>query len=432
MNKNIKNEFLFGFGNEFASEVVPGAIPHNRFSPQRHKYYVEKFSTTAFTAPRCQNRRNWFYRIRPSVAFNRYSKVDINSDWLSAGVGTAVDSVKNFTPNPLRWGAISEPSSDACFVKGIKTILTFGDVMTQTGGAVSYFFWGKSDSNHFHYNADAEVMMMPVNGTLGIMTECGYFELTNSEVAVIPRGMKWRPHLDDKGASGYLCENYGAPFELPERGPIGSDGLANTRDFISPIAEFEQNVGPSSLIAKVAGNFYEVALNDSPLDVVGWVGNSVPYKYDLRKFNTINTVSYDHPDPSIFTVLTSQSDTSGVANIDFGVFPPRWMVAEDTFRPPWFHRNCMSECMGLLSGSYDAKPDGFVPGGMSVHNSFTPHGPDTNAYDKANAGELEPVKLTDSMAFMLESRYVLVPTKYAMQHPALQKDYQSCWDGFAK
>ena len=318
------------------------------------------------------------------------------------------------------------------FITGVRTVATFGDALSQTGGAISYYIWEKTDNNLFHYNADAEVLIIPLSGRFLLKTECGNLELDNSEIGVVPKGMKWSVVLQNKECKGYLCENYGAPLDLPERGLIGSDCLANSRDFISPIAAYEENVGPSKLIAKLAGRFYEMELPDSPLDVLGWVGNSPPYKYDLRRFNAINTVTYDHPDPSIFTVMTSSSDSVGTANLDFVIFPPRWMVATDTFRPPWFHRNCMSEYMGLLSGSYDAKPDGFLPGGMSIHNTFTPHGPDVNAHKMASAAELKPEEPAHGIAFMLESRYTMLPTKFAMSSKALQKDYYSCWEGFTK
>ena len=249
---------------------------------------------------------------------------------------------------------------------------------------------------------------------------------------MVPRGVKFRAELPDGRARGFICENYGALFRLPELGPIGANGLANARDFLSPCAAFEDRNGPFELVAKFEGNLWATELDHSPLDVVAWHGNYVPYKYDLERFNTIGSISFDHPDPSIFTVLTSPSEIAGTANCDFVIFPPRWMVAEHTFRPPYFHRNVMSEFLGLVHGAYDAKAEGFVPGGASVHNCMTAHGPDRATFDKAVGAELQPHKIDNTLAFMFETRLVLRPTRFALETPALQRDYDACWIGFDK
>ncbi|MEO1575391.1 MAG: homogentisate 1,2-dioxygenase domain-containing protein, partial [Pseudomonadota bacterium] len=260
-------------------------------------------------------------------------------------------------------------------------------------------------------------------------TEAGLVAVGPGEIAVVPRGMKFSVALPDGPSRGYICENFGALFELPELGPMGSNGLANPRDFLSPVAHYEDRAGDFELVFKTLGHFFRADLSHSPLDVVAWHGSYAPYKYDLNHFNTIGSISFDHPDPSIFTVLTSQTDTPGVANCDFVIFPPRWLVAEDTFRPPWFHRNVMSEFMGLIYGEYDAKPDGFLPGGMSLHNAMSPHGPSAEAFDKATASDLAPQKLDDTMAFMFESFMRILPTPYAMALPERQPDYRDCWTG---
>jgi homogentisate 1,2-dioxygenase len=282
------------------------------------------------------------------------------------------------------------------------------------------------------YCADGELLIVPQSGRLRLCTELGVLELSPGEMGVVPRGVRFRAELPDGQARGYVCENYGALFRLPELGPIGANGLANPRDFLSPVAAFEDVDRPTRVIQKFQGNLWETELDHSPLDVVAWHGNLAPYKYDLARFNTINTVSFDHPDPSIFTVLTSPSDTPGTANCDFVIFPPRWMVAEDTFRPPWFHRNVMSEYMGLVTGVYDAKAEGFAPGGGSLHNCMSAHGPDRATYDKAVSAELAPHKIKDTLAFMFETRWVIAPTRFAMETPALQKDYDSCWNDLSK
>jgi homogentisate 1,2-dioxygenase len=229
-----------------------------------------------------------------------------------------------------------------------------------------------------------------------------------------------------------VCENYSELLRLPELGPIGANGLANPRDFLTPVAAFEDRTGPCELIAKFDGGFWRTELPASPLDVVAWHGNYAPYKYDLATFNTIGTVSFDHPDPSIFTVLTSPSGQPGVANVDFVIFPPRWMVAEDTFRPPWFHRNVMSEFMGLIHGAYDAKASGFAPGGASLHNCMSGHGPDAETFEKASHAALTPAKIDNTLAFMFETRLVIRPTPFALTTPALQADYDQAWAGIGR
>jgi len=424
------SEYLAGFGNEHASEALPGALPIGRFSPQRVPYglFAEKFSSTAFTAPRAFNRRTWFYRIRPSVVQGDFEPMARGG--LAAGpLGDVVAP-----PNQLRWDPFEVPETPQDFVAGLLTLAANGDVRQQTGIAIHLYLANRSMETRYFYDADGELLIVPQAGGLVLHTECGMLAVRPGEIAVVPRGMKFRVVLDGPTARGYVCENYGAPFALPERGPVGSDGFANDRDFLAPKAAFEDREGAFELVAKFDGHLFRADLGHSPLDVVAWVGNSVPYKYDLARFNTMNTVSYDHPDPSIFTVLTSASDTPGVANCDFVIFPPRWMVAEDTFRPPWYHRNVMSEFMGLVSGSYDAKPTasddergGFRPGGASLHNTMSAHGPDETAFEKAVTETLAPVRYRNTMAFMFESRYTIVPTPFALEAPQRQRDYVACW-----
>jgi homogentisate 1,2-dioxygenase len=284
-------------------------------------------------------------------------------------------------------------------------------------------------SGRYFYDADGELLLVPQQGALRVATELGVIEVAPGEIIVLPRGLRFRVDVPDGPARGYICENHGAPFRLPELGPIGSNGLANARDFLAPVAAFEDREGKFDLIAKFGGRLWSAPITHSPLDVVAWHGNYAPCKYDLKRFNTINTVSHDHPDPSIFTVLTSPSDTPGTANVDFVIFPPRWMVAEDTFRPPWFHRNVMSEYMGLVYGAYDAKAEGFLPGGGSLHNCMSGHGPDAATFARASTAKLAPHKIDGTLAFMFESRYVINPTRFAIEAPQLQKDYQDCWRG---
>ena len=422
--------YLSGFGNEHESEAVSGALPIGRFAPQRPPFglYTEQFSSTAFTAPRAANRRTWLYRLQPSVVHGALRAApDANLHWQSAPL---TDS--EALPNQLRWDPLPTPDTSTDFIGGMVTLAANGDVRAQFGLAAHVYWANRSMTERFCYDADGELLIVPQQGGLRLHTECGVLEVLPGEIAVVPRGMKFRVALIDATARGYVCENYGAPFELPERGPVGANGLANARDFYCPVAAFEERSGTFELICRYLGGWFTASIDHSPLDVVAWTGNSVPYKYDLARFNTIGSVSFDHPDPSIFTVLSSPSATPGVANVDFVIFPPRWMVAEDTFRPPWFHRNVMSEFMGLVRGVYDAKPTGFVPGGASLHNCMTPHGPETLAYEQARRAALEPEYQRDTLAFMFESRYAFVPSAFALTTPALQTNYLDGWRGLAR
>jgi len=414
-----------GFGNEHGSEALPDALPIGQFSPQQCPYglYAEKFSSTAFTVARAGNRRTWFYRIRPSVVQEEFRRID--DGLLRSGPITEVET----PPNQLRWDPIPIPSAPVDFVQGLVTLAANGNLATQQGIGIHIYVANRSMSGRYFYNADGELLLVPQQGRLDVFTECGALQAAPGEILIIPRGMKFRVDLPDGPSRGYVCENYGAAFTLAERGPVGSDGYANNRDFLAPCARYEELSGKFELVCKFGGRLYACGIGHSPLDVVAWVGTSVPYKYELARFNVMNTVSYDHPDPSIFTVLTSPSDTAGVANCDFVIFPPRWMVAENTFRPPWYHRNIMSEFMGLIHGLYDAKEEGFVPGGASLHNCMSAHGPDRDAFDKATTAVLKPTRYADTMAFMFESRYVIQPTRFALECPQRQKDYMQCWQG---
>lgn len=417
-----------GFGNEFASEAVAGALPVGQNSPQKppHGLYAEQLSGSAFTAPRKENKRTWLYRMRPSVqqgAFEPYAHTDIGS--------TPFDR-EFFTPTPLRWDPLPKPEKKLDIIDGIKTVAGNGDTASWSGLATHRYIATQSMQNRFFYNADGEMLFVPAGGALTFRTEMGILRVEPNEICVIPRGIKFTVDIEDDIATGYICENYGQPFALPDLGPIGANGLAAPRDFLYPVASYEDIDGDFELLGKVDGRLWRSQLGHSPLDVVAWHGNYAPYKYDLRRFMTINTVSFDHPDPSIFTVLTSPSGTAGVANVDFVIFPPRWMVAENTFRPPYFHRNLMSEFMGLIGGVYDGKEGGgFVPGGCSLHNCMTPHGPDAVVTEKAMNAKLEPHYFNGGMAFMFESRYLMRPTKAAMTS-GIQEDYPGVWADIKK
>ena len=419
---------MAGFGNHFSTEAVAGALPAGRNSPQHAPFglYAEQMSGTAFTAPRSENRRSWLYRLRPTANHGAYAPYE-GGMWLRSAPFNEVPA----SPNRMRWNPMPLPENDTDFVDGLVTYGGNGDTASGTGVAVHGFAAGKSMRRAF-YNADGELLILPQQGTLDITTELGRFTVEPQQIALIPRGLRFRVALLHGPARGYVCENYGALFRLPDLGPIGANGLANPRDFETPVAAYEDTDEACEVVQKFQGGLWTTTLDHSPFDVVAWHGNLAPCRYDLRRFNTINTVSFDHPDPSIFTVLTSPSETPGTANCDFVIFPPRWMVAEDTFRPPWFHRNVMTEFMGLIHGAYDAKVGGFAPGGASLHNQMAGHGPDQASYAKAVAAELAPHRIDNTMAFMIETRHVFRPTRWATETPLMQLDYDDVWSGFEK
>ncbi|TSB25599.1 homogentisate 1,2-dioxygenase [Streptomyces benahoarensis] len=423
--------YLTGFGNEHSSEAVPGALPEGRNSPQRAPLglYAEQLSGSAFTEPRAHNHRSWLYRIRPSAAHPPYVRV------ARRGVRSApfTDSVPD--PNRLRWDPLPEPQEPTDFLDGLWTLGGNGDATRRTGMAVHLYYANSSMTDRVFGDADGELLIVPESGTLLLHTEFGVLRAAPGEVALIPRGVRFRAVLTGPNARGYVCENYGRPFQLPDLGPIGANGLANARDFRAPFAAYEDTERPVEVVNKFCGNLWSATYDHSPLDVVAWHGDHVPYVYDLHRFNVIGSISYDHPDPSIFTVLTSPSDTPGLAGVDFVVFAPRWLVGEDTFRPPYFHRNVMTEYMGLIEGAYDAKTGGrggFVPGGGSLHNMMSAHGPDRETFERASAAELAPQKIDDGLAFMFETRWPLTLTDQARQADHLQRGYDDVWQGLQR
>jgi homogentisate 1,2-dioxygenase len=421
---------MCGFGNEFETEALPGALPKGQNSPQTCSYglYAEQLSGTSFTAPRGANQRAWLYRIRPSVLHARDFSPTHQPLWETApGLTKRTASLGQF-----RWSPVPIPGEKLTFVDGVRTMTTAGDVDMRMGMSANIYFATRSMDNEYFYDADGELLVVPQQGELIFFTEFGRIEVAPGEICVVPRGVKFKVALSDGPARGFLCENYGASFTLPNRGAIGANCLANSRDFETPVAAFEDKETPCAMTVKWGGNFHVCKIGHSPLDVVAWHGNYAPYKFDLRDFAPVGALRFDHPDPSIFTVLTAPLGEVGIANVDFAIFPERWLVAEHTFRPPWYHVNVMSEFMGLIFGQYDAKSEGFAPGGMSLHNAMTPHGPDAAAFDRATRAELKPERLSDTLAFMFESRLAQHLTAYAAELATLQKDYADCWSDLRK
>ena len=419
-----------GFGNDFETEALPGALPRGQNSPQRVPYglYAEQLSGTAFTAPRGQNERTWCYRIRPSVRHTgRFAAIDVPL-WKSApDIHPDIVSLGQY-----RWDPVAHDGTATDWITGMRTVTTAGDVTVQTGMAAHVYLVTHSMEDAYFYCADGELLVVPQEGRLRFATELGVIDVGPQEIALLPRGLVYRVEVLDGPCRGFVCENYGATFDLPDRGPIGANCMANPRDFRTPVAAFEDREVPSSLTVKWCGRFHRCELGHSPLDVVAWHGNYAPCSYDLRTYSPVGAVLFDHPDPSIFTVLSAPSGMAGTANIDFVLFRDRWNVAEHTFRPPWYHKNVMSELMGNIHGQYDAKPHGFAPGGMSLHNCMLPHGPDRDAYDAATRAELAPRKLEETMSFMFETRFPQQLTRWAAREAPMQEDYAACWTTLAK
>jgi homogentisate 1,2-dioxygenase len=426
------DEFRYstGFGNEFATEAVEGALPAGRNSPQQAPLglYAEQLSGTAFTQPRGVNRRSWVYRILPSAKHPAFRRID--NKHLK---GTPFDEIEP-DPNRLRWDPLPLPAEDSPrdFVDGLFTVGGNGDLRTRNGIAIHLYAASASMRDRYFVDSDGELLLVPELGAVIVHTELGPLRVSPGEIAVVPRGIRFRVELTEDFARGYVCENFGAGFTLPERGPIGANGLANERDFLIPRAAFEERHGTVQVVNKFGGNLWAADYDHSPLDVVAWHGNYAPYKYDTANYMVIGTISHDHPDPSIFTVLTSPTEAPGLANCDFVIFAPRWLVGENTFRPPWYHRNVMSEYMGLVTGTYDAKAEGFVPGGGSLHNTYASHGPDAETYARASTADLRPQKLDGTLAFMFESRWTILPTRQAMEASWRQPDYDAVWSGLTR
>jgi len=420
------SDYFPGFGNHVSTEAVAGALPVGRNSPQRPAFglYAEQLSGTAFTAPRHENRRSWLYRMRPSAEHPPYTRYE------GAKRFATVAPADPLPPNRLRWDPLAAPAPGTDLIDGMTSMLVNRDPADLEGVAVHVYAANKDMDTRVFVDADGELLFIPQAGRLTLLTELGRIDIAPGQIALVPRGVRFRALLPDGEARGYVAENYGALFRLPDLGPIGANGLANPRDFETPAAWYEDRDAPFEIVQKSLGHLWTTTLDHSPLDVVAWHGNLAPWRYDLARFNTMNTVSFDHPDPSIFTVLTSPSDVPGRANADFVIFPPRWMVAEDTFRPPWFHRNVMSEAMGLIHGAYDAKADGFAPGGLSLHNLMAGHGPDVASWEGASNADLKPHKIDGTMAFMVETCWPYRPTQHALD--TAQPDYDAAWAGFPK
>lgn len=422
-----KLSYQVGMPGVWQTEALPNALPFGQNAPQNPPLglYAEQLSGSAFTRPRHHNLKSWLYRILPAVTHQKFEP------FMSDNLLTVDASQLTASPMQMRWDPIALTDKPHDFIAGCQTFVMNGNPMQQEGAAIHLFTANQNMADYF-YSADGEWLIIPYSGRMRIKTELGILDIAPKEIAVIPRGVVFQVDCLDANVKGYVCENFGAPLILPDLGPIGSNGLANPRDFAVPTAWFEDKAGDFKLLCKYGLKLWQANIPHSPLNVVAWHGNYAPYKYDLSLFNTINTVSYDHCDPSIFTVLTSQTAIPGLANIDFVIFPERWMVAENTFRPPYYHRNVMSEYMGLIEGEYDAKQEGFKPGGGSLHNCMSGHGPDAATCQHARKATLKPEKMENTLAFMVESRLPWQLSPHALNHTGLQSNYQDCWQALPK
>jgi homogentisate 1,2-dioxygenase len=424
--------YMPGFGNDFETEALPGALPQGQNSPQKCNYglYAEQLSGTAFTAPRGQNERTWCYRIRPSVRHTGdFAEIELPYWKTAPNIVPKVTSLGQY-----RWDPVPLPKadSDLTWITGMRTMTTAGDANTQIGMASHIYLVTSSMQDEYFFSADSELLVVPQEGRLRFATELGIIDLEPKEIAIIPRGLVYRVEVLEGPCRGFVCENYGQKFDLPNRGPIGANCLANPRDFKCPVAAFEDRDARGRVVIKWCGSFHETWIDHSPLDIVAWHGNYCAYKYDLRTYSPVGAILFDHPDPSIFTVLTAPSGQEGTANIDFVLFRERWLVAEHSFRPPWYHKNIMSELMGNIYGVYDAKPHGFAPGGMSLHNCMLPHGPDRDAFEGASNAALKPEKLDETMQFMFETRFPQHLTAFAAKEAPMQKEYIEVWNQLEK
>ncbi|KNC80161.1 homogentisate 1,2-dioxygenase [Sphaeroforma arctica JP610] len=434
-------QYLSGFNNEFASEALPDALPEGQNTPQVCPYglYAEQLSGSAFTEPRHENKRTWFYRIRPSVKhtpFTKYTRPEVGhpGTYPVPVLTTRWDDVDP-NPNQIRWLPFKMPedSEDVDFITGLSTVAGAGDCKARMGGmAIHVYTANRSMVDTAFNNSDGDMLIVPQQGALTVRTEVGVMRVPPNEICVVPRGVRFAVEIDDeKLVRGYVCEVFGVHYKIPDLGPIGANGLANPRDFLTPVAAYEDRECEFTIINKFQGAMFQAKMQHSPFDVVAWHGNYVPFKYDLDKFMVINATLFDHADPSIFTVLTAPSGIPGVAVCDFVIFPPRWAVQEHTFRPPYYHRNCMSEFMGLIKGEYEAKKGAFLPGGGSLHSIMTPHGPDAKTYDIASTEALDPVKVAEgTQAFMFESSFSLALTRWGEETcETVDSDYFQCWQG---
>ncbi|KAH9874017.1 hypothetical protein IAQ61_004645 [Plenodomus lingam] len=417
---NDPYNYQAGWGNRHQSEVIPGTLPVAQNNPQEVRFglYTEGITYSAFAAPRAHNYSTYMYRCRPAAAHNGYvpfeSKSNIQNCFLSLNPKVAT------LPEQAEWRPFPLPKEEEKidFANGLHTLAGSGDPNIREGLALYVYMINSSMERRAFCNADGDFLICAQLGTLDIVTEMGKIFLQPGEICVIQRGIRFCMNLapDTKVARGYITEVWGSMWELPDLGPLGGHGLANPRDFLYPVAAIDDNLHVDwQIVNKINGELVAIQQDHSPFDLVAWHGNVVPYKYDLTKFSSQNSTSIDHTDPSIFTVLTAKSRDPLTPLADFLWFGPRWDVATNTFRLPYFHRNSASEFLACLYGQGLGRSDDFQPGGGSFEGGHTPHGGFHEGYQHGmRIHESQPEKiLTEQLTIMIESSRLFLWTEWA-------------------
>ncbi|ORX94816.1 homogentisate 1,2-dioxygenase [Clohesyomyces aquaticus] len=413
-----------GFGNRFASESIPSVLPRGQNCPQRVKYdlYSEQLNGSSFVSARQALQHVWMYRIRPSVVHGELSRSDLNSK-LEAYFGPANPRVE-YNPSQQAWNPFpvpeASPSSSIDFVHGLRTVAGQGDPTSKQGIAIHIYTANASMQNRAFCNNDGDFLILPQQGRLDIQTELGNVMVRPGELAVIQAGIRFKVSLPDGPSRGYIQEIFGAHYELPELGPIGSNGMALPRDFEYPVASFDLDSSSIwEIVYKLAGTLHSCHQPHTPFDVVAWHGNYAPYKYAIEKFINMANVERDQADPTIYCVLTARSIIPGVSLTDFLVFTPKWISTTNTFRPPYYHRNMSTEVMGLVYGTYGGSSHVLEPGGLSYEASYMPHGETYETWKMATTQDLRPTRACeDTLAFMFHVSVPLMLTQWAMESPA--------------
>lgn len=416
-----KYTYLEGFGNYHHSEAFPGANPIGMNSPQKPALglLTERISGSSFTAPRDHNLQTWLYRTVSSLSHSEYTLY-----------GTEDSTTGHITPNSYLWPSFQTSDDDWT---SQRLLSSTGDANTKTGLAIRLYAISKDmQPNTVFSSLDGDMLIIPqAGGSLDIQTELGKLLVRPNEIAVIPRGVRHRITLPNGPTRGYICELFQGHFRLPELGPIGSCSLANQRDFQIPTAIYDgkleadiavPNRGSDwTIISRMASKLWSCTQDHTPFDVAGWHGTFYPYKYDLGRFSILGSILFDHPDPSIFTVLTAPSNREpGTSVVDFAIIPPRWNMMEDTYWPPYYHRNTMSEFSGPIV--YDQahewhKEHSFKPYGAQLNGTMTAHGPSKEVHQAARESDLKPKKvgMEGLTIFLLETECPMRVQNWAVE-----------------
>jgi len=424
------SEGATGFGNVHQSEDLPDALPRDQNSPRRVAYglYAEQVNGSGFVAPRHENRRSWLYRVRPSA--DQSPAVALPQGFLAGDFLAEPPE-----PNLAGWAPLPLPTVATDFVDGLATLGGAGSARLRRGYAVHVYAANRGMEDRCFGNADGDLLILPEQGALTLLTELGPLEVAPGQVALVPRGIRFSVLVSVGGARGYVAESFGRPFGLPDRGPVGANGLADARHFRAPSAWHEDRVSLGYRVtAKLAGRLFESTQDHSPFDVAAWQGNHVPTVYDLDAFSPVGNARFDHGDPSIHTVLSAPMDEQGAHTLDLVAFVARWDVTEHTFRPPYFHRNVTTELNGIVR---DAVVPGspFVPGCFFLTPSLVPHGVVAASVERhlAEAAAESPRRSSESsLWFQFETALPFVPTPWARDAAHRIADWPLVWGAYRK